>query len=229
VQQHLRNMLERGWLLEVRKGGGRGRANEYRINPAWLKGAELAPFPAPAESDGKGAEIAPFGESERVQNDALKGAKLDTAYKNHKNRRSTPLTPQGGHAGFEALLAEYPKHRRNLRAARREWAKLMPSTELAARITAAARQQAASAEWQAEAGKRVPNLSKWLANEGWRATHEDAQAGSVPAAAAPVERVLSAEQRAANKARAAQLADASRRAIAERRLRGGDGQGAPAC
>lgn len=45
VQYQLRSMQDRGWLqLVSHEGGGRGRSREYRINPDWIKGAEIAPF-----------------------------------------------------------------------------------------------------------------------------------------------------------------------------------------
>lgn len=75
VQYQLRKMEEAGWLqLVAHEGGGRGRAREYRINPDWIKGADIAPISkdgkgansAPFES-GKDADIAPFGVGERAQ------------------------------------------------------------------------------------------------------------------------------------------------------------------
>ena len=56
VQYQLRRMEARGWLQVVGAGdGGRGRAREYRINPAWIEGDELR-----ALVDEKGAKVAPF-------------------------------------------------------------------------------------------------------------------------------------------------------------------------
>lgn len=44
VQYQLRNMLDSGWLQLVKKSSGRpGFCNEYRINPDWITGAEIAP------------------------------------------------------------------------------------------------------------------------------------------------------------------------------------------
>ena len=108
VQYQLRAMESSGWLVLVNRGtGGRqagglmGLPREYRINPSWIKGAEIAPFengPAGAdlntrpETNGdsaKGADFAPLdigskGAKQRtkgckeahlrVQNDASKGA-----------------------------------------------------------------------------------------------------------------------------------------------------------
>lgn len=104
VQYHLSKMQESGWLLLVGNAkGGRQKAREYRINPAWIesgslpeKGAKTAPFiedsagaSVPVDNSGKGAAaIAPFDdgkgatgdtkgcnpEHERVQSEARKGA-----------------------------------------------------------------------------------------------------------------------------------------------------------
>ena len=93
VQMHLRKMQAIGWLEVVKNGrGGRGHAVEYRINAAWLKGADLAPF----IDDIKGADSG----TERVQSDALKGAKQSTPYITEGTpiEPNTPLTPQGGQA-----------------------------------------------------------------------------------------------------------------------------------
>ncbi len=78
VQYQLRRMEQSGWLVLVNAGiGGRrsgfgegGRTRQYRINPEWMKGAEIAPF-------AKGAKKAPEGcktTQERVQNGVEKGA-----------------------------------------------------------------------------------------------------------------------------------------------------------
>lgn len=104
VQYHLSKMQESGWLLLVGNAkGGRQKAREYRINPAWIetgklpeKGAKTAPFNAdgfvdagPVDNSTKGAiAVAPFDEEkgatgdnkgcnpehERVQSEAGKGA-----------------------------------------------------------------------------------------------------------------------------------------------------------
>jgi len=78
VQYQIKRMLKRGWLILVaNQGGGRGRAREYRINPDWIKGADLAPI-----SDGsKGADSAPNEKGangdEKGANGATKGANDD--------------------------------------------------------------------------------------------------------------------------------------------------------
>jgi len=65
VQMHLAKMRETEWLLTVKYAeGGRGRATEYRINPAWIANpADFAPF---------------FRNRKRVQSKAKKGAKNST-------------------------------------------------------------------------------------------------------------------------------------------------------
>lgn len=81
VQYQLRRMETAGWLILVNAGlGGRrggytdgGVTREYRISPAWLKGAEFAPF----EGHAKGANTPSKGckkASERVQKEPSKGA-----------------------------------------------------------------------------------------------------------------------------------------------------------
>ncbi|NLA16884.1 hypothetical protein GPU89_04065 [Burkholderia cepacia] len=68
VQYQIKNMVKRGWLILVANAsGGRGRACEYRINPDWINGAEIAPISAGS----KGATDAPIEKgatsSKRVQ------------------------------------------------------------------------------------------------------------------------------------------------------------------
>jgi len=109
IQYQLRAMQASGWLVLVNFGtGGRlvgqgvaGRPREYRINPAWIKGADFAPLnsdvdasagecagggdqqtvkgadSAPLKTPSKGAKTGAKGcktASLRVQNSALKGA-----------------------------------------------------------------------------------------------------------------------------------------------------------
>lgn len=71
VQYQLRNMEACGWLqLVANATGGRNTPREYRINPAWVRGANLAPVENGADDDAKGCSPA----SERVQSEAPKGA-----------------------------------------------------------------------------------------------------------------------------------------------------------
>ncbi|WP_202118533.1 helix-turn-helix domain-containing protein [Burkholderia pseudomallei] len=81
VQYQLRRMQESGWLILVRpaRGGrnGTGYPAEYRISPAWINGAEIAPIKNAALVDEKGAEVAPIETEERVQSGAGMGAICD--------------------------------------------------------------------------------------------------------------------------------------------------------
>ncbi len=78
VQYQLRRMEQSGWLVLVNAGiGGRrsgfgegGRTRQYRINPDWMKGAEIAPFSKGAKKASEGCKTT----QERVQNGVEKGA-----------------------------------------------------------------------------------------------------------------------------------------------------------
>ncbi len=78
VQYQLRRMEQSGWLVLVNAGiGGRrsgfgegGRTRQYRINPEWMKGAEIAPFEKGAKQASEGCKTA----QKRVQNGVEKGA-----------------------------------------------------------------------------------------------------------------------------------------------------------
>jgi hypothetical protein len=170
VQAHLRTMLDTGWLSITERGGGSGKFTRYRINPAWLKGAEIAGFSDRAN----GANSAGFPDQKRVQNDAQKGAEHDSAYKNRKNP-NTPLPPTGGapgettnaeNRGFESIAAEYPR-RAGIAAARRVWEALNPGAELQNEIARAIQAWIPSAEWQRESGRYVPKLGRFLRDKRW--------------------------------------------------------------
>ncbi len=78
VQYQLRRMEQSGWLVLVNAGiGGRrsgfgegGRTRQYRINPEWMKGADIAPFAKGAKQAYEGCKTT----QERVQNGVEKGA-----------------------------------------------------------------------------------------------------------------------------------------------------------
>lgn len=78
VQYQLRRMEESGWLILVSGGkGGRkagseaqGRTREYRINPSWMKGADIAPFGDAADRSQKGANSAPLEPAKGATDDA---------------------------------------------------------------------------------------------------------------------------------------------------------------
>lgn len=100
VQYQIQGMVKSGWLIKVANaGGGRGRACEYRINPDWINGAEIAPI----SSGSKGATIAPI---KRVQRTAQKGATDDTKGATgfakgcnglHPIHHEPPKEPSGNH------------------------------------------------------------------------------------------------------------------------------------
>lgn len=231
VQMHLRGMLASGWLVVTRQGGGRGRYAEYRICPKWLNGADIAPFtPAPGNpQDGtKGADFAPFPNTERVQNDARKGAKRRTPY--ITERTLIPPTPLGGGASpdtnptenpasaeFAAIAAEYPRRAR-LDLALLAWIGLAMEPGTLPDVLAGLRRWKASAEWQRDQGRWVPRLDKWLVNRRWLDAPGVGPASPAVLPLPPALPELTPEQRAANKARAQQLAQATRQAIAQRRV-----------
>lgn len=81
VQYQLRRMQKSGWLILVRpaRGGrnGAGYPAEYRINPDWIMGADIAPIESADTSGEMGAKIAPIESKERVQSQAEMGAICD--------------------------------------------------------------------------------------------------------------------------------------------------------
>jgi hypothetical protein len=87
VQYQIQGMVKSGWLIKVANaGGGRGRACEYRINPEWINGAEIAPF----VDKEKGAKVAPI---KRVQRVSEKGATDDTKGATGFAKGCSPLHP----------------------------------------------------------------------------------------------------------------------------------------
>lgn len=115
VQYQLRRMEESGWLILVSGGkGGRkagadakGRTREYRINPAWMKGADIAPFSTPVDKNLKGADFAPF--------DHAKGATDDVKGCNPRQERVQSTTSKGA----TAIAPESSVIRRCVRRCRR--------------------------------------------------------------------------------------------------------------
>ncbi|PPT26858.1 helix-turn-helix domain-containing protein [Xanthomonas arboricola] len=119
VQYQLRRMEASGWLILINDGlGGRsngfkegGKTRQYRINPEWMKGADIAPFKNTQCSTEKGADSAPLkganrGDkgcrtaSERVQRDVEKGAKLL-----HPNQEQPKATKSKNHTPHIAEAA----------------------------------------------------------------------------------------------------------------------------
>jgi hypothetical protein len=215
VQRLLSKMRRDGWLIVVRKahgggrGGGDGRATEYRINPEWIRASEM------------GVKLSPISGGKRVTTEAEMGDTAvsemgDTVVSPYPSRTviepNTPQPPKGGDAandsrgdegepdGFKVLVAAYPPHRVNLSAALRQWRRLNPNPAMQAAMAAAAASQAKTAEWARDEGRPVPNLSKWIRNRAWRA-----YAPKLPTATSapqpPVD-TRSAEQREADRQRA---------------------------
>lgn len=102
VQYQLRKMEQIGWLLLVNNEiGGRTKTREYRINPAWLKGAILAPY----NPDGAGTSTisTPLnGEFLKGANSAsihsVKGATGDSKGCNPEQKRVQPEAEKGATA-----------------------------------------------------------------------------------------------------------------------------------
>lgn len=109
VQYQLRRMEASGWLLLVNAGiGGRqggygegGRTRQYRINPDWMKGAEIAPFAKGAKKDVEGCKTA----SERVQKAPSKGATAiaPEPRATKSNQEQPSLRESGGELGDAPL------------------------------------------------------------------------------------------------------------------------------
>ncbi|GGX11277.1 helix-turn-helix domain-containing protein [Pigmentiphaga litoralis] len=106
VQYQLSRMLKSGWLVLVNSGnGGRGQHREYRISPAWLKGADIAPIENGAIDATKGANDDAKGcnpRPERVQ-------PVAPAYNRHRTINESSV-PQGAKSrtGFDAAGIELP-------------------------------------------------------------------------------------------------------------------------
>lgn len=236
VKANLQTMLARRWLLIVRGSqGGRGRWVEYRINPDWINGAALAPFPAaPASVDNSpnGATLAPFpGQPEKgetVQPDARNGANGDTAYRTIST--VIPPTPQGGEESgkekpaetqeiapaLQAVIAAWPSRRVELTRTLSAWRRIAPDASQAERIKAAALLKTGTAEWTKDDGQFAPPLHKWLRRRGWlnpdvaqAATPKTASktGGAQPPSSAPPRLAadLTPEQMAAGKRKAQEL------------------------
>lgn len=183
VQYQLRKLVEMGWLQPVNTGDcGRGQYREYRINPHWLKGANLAPF---SESEAS-AESAVDKASCAVDSADGKGANGDTKGCNPRHpyitvlTTNTPLPPNGGaqvdaiepEAGglaerFARFWAAYPRKEAEARA-RRRFMRIAPDEALLARMLAAVADQASGEPWKREGGRFVPLASTWLREERWK-------------------------------------------------------------
>ncbi|WP_253947516.1 helix-turn-helix domain-containing protein [Paraburkholderia xenovorans] len=105
VQYQIRRMQQTGFLLLVANaGGGRGRAREYRINPDWINGAELAPIP----SGSKGAENAPNGKGANAD---TKGATDDRKGANESTKGCKAFAPESSGTTIEPSKNHQPARR----------------------------------------------------------------------------------------------------------------------
>lgn len=184
VQRCLRRMIDIGWLEVVKNGrGGAGLFVEYRINAAWLKGANLSPFSEAVDNPKKGDNQ----RTKRVTTSVQKGDSQGTAYITTITSIEPPLPPKGGacgseaqnprergHAesaaggdGFDRVLSAYLRKDYTLRA-RKQWERLTPSPTLANEIVEAIAVWNRSPRWQEQGGRYIPKLATWLRNELWR-------------------------------------------------------------
>lgn len=70
IQRQLIAMQESGWLVLVREGGkGPKNTNEYRINPAWVDGADFSSIKP------KGDILSPLADEKRVTSETLRVTK----------------------------------------------------------------------------------------------------------------------------------------------------------
>jgi hypothetical protein len=108
VQYQLRRMEKSGWLIAVDQGkGGRGRSREYRISPAWLNGAELAPI----KEDEKGADSAPIPEDAKGATDDTKGATGSIKGANGDIKGATAIAPESSVTVIEPSGNRQPARR----------------------------------------------------------------------------------------------------------------------
>ena len=197
VQRQVAKMVAGGWLERVNEGTGRGNTNEYRISAAWLAGEVLpAAKTAPSENAGAAKEVIHTCDSscsQGCQSDTLfhgrkgvisdakgvttdaKGVTAMTPESSEPSRTvKTPLPPDGGAAGFDAILDAYPNKANRLKAERR-WTRLRPDAALQAVMLRSIEAQAKTPKWRKDGGQFVPELATWLRNRCW----QDA-AGTVP-------------------------------------------------
>lgn len=109
VQYQLRNMLDTGWLQLVKKTSGRpGFCNEYRINPDWITGAEIAPVGQENKKcSTKPVDISSTDEEESYQQTGAKPAPLTGAI-------SAPVEQEtGANDDKTGAIALHPNHHIN--------------------------------------------------------------------------------------------------------------------
>ncbi len=112
VQYQLRSMLDSGWLQLVKKSSGRpGFCNEYRINPDWITGAEIAPVGQENKKcSTKPPDISSADEAESYQQTGANDAPLTGA-------ELAPVEPETGakcdKTGAKLLHPNHHKNRNN--------------------------------------------------------------------------------------------------------------------
>lgn len=180
VQRQIAKMLSIGWLERVGMRTGRGYMNEYRISAAWIRGELLPSQAAPvvvtdveaSYPHGCQSDTLISGQKGVIQNRKgvihdVKGVTAMTPESSEPSEPNTPLPPDGGPAGFDAVFSEYPNHANRSKAERR-WIRLAPTVELQRSMRAAIAQQRLSAKWSKDEGRFVPEFATWLRNAGWR-------------------------------------------------------------
>jgi len=186
VQRQIAKMLASGWLVRVGNRTGRGYTNEYRIAPGWIDGellpSQVAPPPVTdaARSYPQAGQIDTLSSDEKgvIQNEKgvttdAKGVTAMTPESSEPSKNQTPLPPDGGADGFEALWSIYPNHDGRAKAERR-YRRLAPSAALQQAMRSAIEAQRLSRRWTKDGGEYVPEFAKWLREERWR----DASAAS---------------------------------------------------
>lgn len=200
VQYQLKRMVAMGWLVLVReavgggRGGGFGRAREYRIHPDWIRAHDAkvpeAERPAwsfkdvdeePVDNPTKkemGAKFAPNKIKKWVQPSAEMGATAvaemgATAIAPYPSITSEeqipPNPPQGGASDFDKFIQAWPAAKRTkMVKARAVFADLVARRVVgAADLAAIAASQAEVQDWAGQGGKRVPAPDRWLREERW--------------------------------------------------------------
>jgi len=125
--------------------------------------------------------VTPVREGERGVTRDARGvtgdARGDTAMSPESSgtiKNHTPLPPDGGADGFDALWSIYPNHDNRAKAERR-YRRLAPSAALQQAMRSAIEAQRLGKRWTKDGGEFVPEFATWLRNERWR--DEPAAAG----------------------------------------------------
>lgn len=180
VQRQIAKMLASGWLVRMGNRTGRGYTNEYRIAPGWIAG-ELLPsqvvpppvtdaegsYPQAGQSDTLSPDKKGVIQNEKGVTTDAKGVTAMTPESSEPSKNHTPLPPDGGANGFEALWAIYPNHDSRAKAERR-YRRLAPDAALQQTMRSAIEAQRLSKRWTKDDGEFVPEFATWLRNERWR-------------------------------------------------------------